>query len=183
MVGAAFRSPPRWRWRWRRATDLIRSGDIASLVRRHYGPVFGLVRRLLRSETDARDAAQETFARAIGHLQDYNPHKSFRSWVFVIAANYVRDLLRKRRQLPLAPETQEQVPHLELPEELLFRREDRDRILAAVDRLPFEWKVVVTLHFQQEMTSPEIAEALAISVNAVRLRLYRALAALQKELS
>jgi RNA polymerase sigma-70 factor (ECF subfamily) len=162
--------------------DLIRSGDTASLVRRHYGPVYGLARRLLRDEADARDAAQETFVRAIAHLRDYDPRKPFRGWLFAITANHIRDLLRKRRQLPLDDATGENLPALTLPEEPLLQFEDRARVLAAVDRLPFDQKLVVTFHFQQDLSSPEIAEALGISVNAVRLRLFRALAALRKEL-
>jgi RNA polymerase sigma-70 factor (ECF subfamily) len=163
--------------------DLVRSGDTATLVRRHYGPVYGLVFRFLRNDADARDAAQETFARAISHLRDFDPRKSFRAWLFAIAANHVRDLLRRRRQLPLDSGTQDRVPDLTLPDEPLLHREDRDRVLAAVDRLPFDLKLVVTLHFEKDFSSPEIAESLGVSVNAVRLRLYRALAALRKELS
>ncbi|HLY75804.1 MAG TPA: sigma-70 family RNA polymerase sigma factor, partial [Planctomycetota bacterium] len=154
--------------------DLIRSGDTPALVRRHYGPVYGLVRRFLRNEADARDAAQETFTRAISHLRDFDSRKSFRAWLFAIAANHVRDLLRRRRQLPLDPEVQEQVPDLTLPDEPLLHREDRDRILAAVDRLPFDLKLVVTLHYQRDLSSPEIADSLDVSTNTVRLRLYRA---------
>ena len=163
--------------------ELLAAGDTAALVRRHYGPVFGLARRLLGSDADARDVAQETFARAIGHLREFDRRKSFRTWVFAIAANHVRDLLRRRKQLPLDAGAEESVSDLALPEASLLRREDRERILAAVDRLPFEWKIVVTLHFQQDLPAPDIAEALGISVNAVRIRLFRALAALRKELS
>jgi RNA polymerase sigma-70 factor (ECF subfamily) len=163
--------------------DLLSAGDIPALVRRHYGPVYGLARRLLGSDTDARDVAQETFARAIGHLREFDRRRSFRTWVFAIAANHVRDLLRRRRQLPLDAGTEESVPDLSLPDAPMAREEDRDRLLAAIDRLPFEWKVVVTLHFQQDLAAPEIAEALGVSVNAVRIRLYRALGALRKELA
>src|SRR5258705_5739959 len=92
--------------------DLVRSGDIASLVRRHYGPVFGLARRLLGGEADARDAAQETFARAIGNLRSYDARRSFRTWIFSIAANYIRDLLRRRRQLSLDAAGEDELPDL-----------------------------------------------------------------------
>jgi RNA polymerase sigma-70 factor, ECF subfamily len=163
--------------------DLLRAGDTAALVRRHYGPVHGLARRLLGNDGDARDIAQETFARAIGHLKEFDRRRSFRTWIFAIAANHVRDLLRRRKQLPLDAGAEEPVADLSLPDATLLRREDRDRILAAVDRLPFDWKIVVALQFQQDLAAPEIAEALGISVNAVRIRLYRALAALRKELS
>ncbi len=164
-------------------SELHRSGDTAALLRRYYGPVYGLVRRLLRDEGDARDATQETFVRAIAHLRSYDPRRPFRVWIFAIAANHVRDLLRKRRQLPLDADAEDRAPHLEVPEEPVFRREDRDRLLRAVDRLPFDWKEVVVLRFQQELPPSEIADALGISVNAVRIRLYRALDALRKELS
>lgn len=163
--------------------DLIRSGDTVELVRRYYGPVFGLARRLLGSVPEARDAAQETFARAIAHLRDYDPASPFRGWLFAIAANHVRDLLRKKKLLPLDPAVEEELPDLSLPDDRLLRAENCERLAAAVDRLPFDLKIVVTLHFQQELAYAEIAAALAISVNAVRIRLYRALGALRKELS
>ncbi len=163
--------------------DLLRAGDTAGLVRRYYGPVYGLTRRLLGNAADARDAAQETFARAIAHLRDFDRRASFRTWLFAIAANHVRDLLRRKKQLPLDPVAEESLPALTLPETPLFRREDRDRILAAVDRLPFDLKIVVTLQFQQDLSARDIAETLGISVNAVRIRIFRALSLLRKELS
>ena len=163
--------------------DLLRRGDTAGLVRRYYGPVYGLARRLLGNEGDARDAAQETFVRAIGHLNDFDRRASFRTWLFAITANHIRDLLRRRKQLPLDPATEESLPVLTLPETPLFHREDRERVLAAIDRLPFDLKVVVTLQFQQDLSYREIAQTLGISINAVRIRLFRALSALRKELS
>jgi RNA polymerase sigma-70 factor (ECF subfamily) len=163
--------------------DLLRAGDTAGLVRRYYGPVYGLARRLLGNGADARDAVQETFARAIAHLGDFDRRASFRTWLFAIAANHVRDLLRRCKQLPLDADAEETVPDLSLPDAPILRREDRERILAAVDRLPFEWKIVVTLQFQQDLSYREIAETLGVSINAVRIRLFRALVALRKELS
>lgn len=162
--------------------DLLRAGNTAALVRRHYAPVYGLARRLLGSDLDARDAVQETFARAIAHLPEFDRRRSFRTWIFAIVSNHIRDLLRRRRHVPL-DDAEDSLPDLSLPESPVLRREDRDRVLAAVDRLPFEWKIVVTLKIQQELSPGEISEALGISVNAVRIRLYRALAALRKELS
>ena len=163
--------------------ELLRAGDTAALARRHYGPVYGLARRLLGREADARDAVQETFARALAHLREFDPRRSFRNWLFAILANHARDLLRRRRQLSLDAAAEEALPDLSLPETPILRREDRDRILAALDRLPFDGKIVVTLKIQQGLSGPEIAETLGISVNAVRIRLYRAISALRKELT
>jgi RNA polymerase sigma-70 factor (ECF subfamily) len=162
---------------------LLRTRDFAALARKYYGPVFGLARRLLRDPADARDAAQETFVRALAHLSEFQPGRSFRTWLFAITAHHVRDLLRRRRQRPLDTATEEALPELSLPDERLLREENRERLLAALDRLPFDLKVVVALHFQQDLAHPETAQVLGISVNAVRIRLYRALAALRKELA
>jgi RNA polymerase sigma-70 factor (ECF subfamily) len=161
--------------------ELVRAGDTAALVRRYYGPVFGLARRLLGGAADARDAAQETFARAIAHLRDFQPGRSFRAWLFSIAANLVRDLHRRRRTSPLEPAIEETLPDLAPPDARMLSEENRERLAAAVERLPFDLKAVVALHFQEDLPPSEIAEALGISPNAVRIRLYRALAALRKE--
>lgn len=162
--------------------DLLLAGDVGTLVRRYYGPVYGLVRRLLQSGGDARDATQETFARAVARLKDFDRRRSFQTWVFSIAAHHVRDLLRRRRVHRLDAGTEETLPDLSLPEAPLLRREDSTRIQAALDRLPFEWRLVVLLRFQQGLGYSEISDALGISINAVRIRTYRAIAALRKEL-
>ncbi len=162
--------------------DLLRGGDTAALVRRYYGPVYGLARRLLRHPGEARDAAQETFARAIAHLREFDPSRSFRAWIFAIAANHVRDLLRRRKQVALDPEVERELPDLAPPDARLLREENREKLAAAVDRLPFDLKIAVALHFQQELTCPEVAAALGVTVNSVRMRLYRALIALREDL-
>lgn len=163
--------------------ELVRSGQTAELVRRYYGPVYGLARRLLGRQEEARDATQETFARAIAHLKEFQPGRSFRVWIFSIAANLVRDLFRRRWPAPLAPGLEEELPEFSPPEARMLREENRELLAAAVGRLPFDLRIVVVLHFQEDLPPPEIAEALGISPNAVRIRLYRALNALRKEFS
>jgi RNA polymerase sigma-70 factor (ECF subfamily) len=163
--------------------ELLRAGDTAGLVRRYYGPVYGLAKRLLGDAAEARDAAQETFARALAHLPEFDPARSFRSWVFAIAANYVRDLLRKRKALSLGPELHDALPELRPPDEKALRAENRERLRAAVEALPFDLKVAVVLHFQHELPPAEVAAVLGVTPNAVRIRLYRALAVLRKEIT
>ena len=74
----------------------------------------------------------------------------------------------------------ESLPALTLPETPLFRREDRDRILAAVDRLPFDLKIAVTLQFQQDLSYREIAETLGVGVSTVSQFISRAMGRLRK---
>jgi RNA polymerase sigma-70 factor (ECF subfamily) len=163
--------------------ELVRAGDTDTLVRRHYGPVLTLVRRLLGDTAAAGDAAQETFTRAIAHLGQFDFSGSFRAWLFTIAANHVRDLLRRRKAAPLDPGVQEELPDLSLPDDRMLLDERRELLSVAVDRLPFDLKIVVVLQFQQGLSTLEAAEVLGVSVNAIRIRLYRALKALREGMS
>jgi RNA polymerase sigma-70 factor, ECF subfamily len=153
--------------------------DPLALIRRYYGPVLGLARRLLGS-AEARDVAQETFARAFARIRDYDPSQPFRVWLFAIAANHVRDLLRRKRAAPLDPDVEDEIPDLSLPP---LNAEDRGALLAAVDALSPDLRVVVLLHFQQDLPPRDVAQVLGITPNAARIRLYRALRFLRKELS
>ena len=163
--------------------ELIRAGGTSELVRRYYGPVYGLARRLLRNPVEARDVAQETFARAFRHLGEFRRGGSFRTWIFSITANHIRDLFRRRKPSSLEQAQEETLTELLPPESGILREENRQHLRTSVDKLPFDQRIVVVLHFQQELPYAEIAETLGISVNAVRIRLYHALNALRKDLA
>ena len=163
--------------------ELVRTRDTAELVRRYYDDVYRFARHLLRDEADAGDAAQETFVRAFSHLDSYRYDGSLKVWLFSITSNHIRDLFRRRKLLPLDPAVEESLPD-ETPEEnALINEENRQEVMAVLQHLPFDLQTVVVLHFQHELTFREISKTLGVSVNAVRIRLYRALVALRKELA
>lgn len=152
------------------------------LVREHYPAVLGLARRMLGNDAEASDAAQETFARAFQHIAEFDRSRRFVAWILTIAANHIRDLLRRRRGVALDAETEGSIPDLTPPDARLLREENRAALHAAVDRLAPDLRIVVHLAFREELTYAEIASALGVTVNAVRIRLYRALGILRKEL-
>src|SRR4030065_1758100 len=65
------------------------------LVTPYRGPLFALAYRLTRNREEALEVAQEALLRAFRHLRQYDPARSFRNWLFQIAANEARDRLRK----------------------------------------------------------------------------------------
>lgn len=153
------------------------------LVEDHYPAVLALARRMLGSESEARDAAQEAFARAFEHIREFDAARRFAAWVMTIAANHVRDLLRRRRGVALDLEMEEACAAFVPPDARMLREENCAAVRSAMDRLPPDLKIVVHLVFEQELSHAEIAAALGVSVNAVRIRLYRALGILRKGLS
>lgn len=167
--------------------ELVRaaqSGDPQAretLVDRFYAPVHALTRRLLGDRWEARDAAQETFLRAFAALDGFDATRPFAPWLFSIAANFVRDRFRRRRPAAALESADEAALATELPESAPGRTaDDLACVLAAVDRLPFDLKIVVVLHFQQGCSHSEVAQALGVTVNTVRIRLYRGLALLRR---
>src|SRR5260221_51972 len=79
-----------------------RRGDsdaFATLVRSIQRPIFGLCLRLLRSEAEAAEVAQEAFLRAYQNLARYDERRPFDLWVMAIARNLCLDLLRRRTRM------------------------------------------------------------------------------------
>ncbi|MBI4564924.1 MAG: sigma-70 family RNA polymerase sigma factor [Planctomycetes bacterium] len=144
----------------------------AELARAHYDGVYSLARKLTRDEDAAREVAQETFARAFGHLDQHDDEHPFASWLFKIATNYIRDLARRRGRW----ESSDEEPVVaSTPETILQKTEDVARVRRALDTLPAETRAAMILHLQEEMPIRDISFVLDLSENAVRMKIYRGL--------
>lgn len=168
-----------------------RRGDLAAfnlLVDRYERLVYAICLRLLREPALAEDAAQETFIRAYGALEQYHG-PSLRAWLARIATNRCYDLLRGVRRHPLQSleaEPGEREPHwsLETPPEDPFQQAVRSelgaRLIAALEQLPLEQRVVVLLCDVHGYDYEEIAAATEVAVGTVKSRLSRARARLRE---
>jgi|WetSurMetagenome_2_1015567.scaffolds.fasta_scaffold197200_2 RNA polymerase sigma-70 factor, ECF subfamily len=85
-------------------SDLARRGHagdrkaLEELFGRHEKGLYGFVRRFVGGATDPADVYQEVVLRAIENLDRFNPELSFRTWLFTLAANYCKNVLRSREQ-------------------------------------------------------------------------------------
>jgi RNA polymerase sigma-70 factor (ECF subfamily) len=142
-----------------------------ALASRYYPAVFSFARKLTGRADIALDVTQETFLRAFSRLEQHDPSYSFASWLFKIAANHVRDLHRRPdRPEPVVADTSEPSA-----ESILERSEDLDRVRRALDRLPSDLRLALTLHLQEELPVREIAFVLDLTDNSVRMKIYRGL--------
>lgn len=162
-----------------------REGDTRAwqfLFQIHAESLLRLATAILRHEEDARDVCQETFQQAILKLPEWNGDGRFDLWLKRIAINRSRDLIRKRRvrEGAAVDESREREVSPLSPESILSERESVDRILRGLDRLPSEYREVLIPHFLEDLTYPELAELLEISVNAVRIRIHRGLGRLRE---
>jgi RNA polymerase sigma factor (sigma-70 family) len=159
------------------------AGDLEAfetLFRQYQCDVFHWIIRIVRDRATAEDLTLETFWRM------YRAHERFdvakgncAGWLRRIATNLALDhLRRKHREVPL-PEDTADVPRARLAEQ----SELRQTIFSAMDRLSPRLRVAVLLALVEEEPYDSIAEALGISVNAVKVRIFRGVRILRKELS
>ena len=165
------------------------------LIRPCERAIYFLLLSLLKSEAEAEDPAQETAIKVYLNLHLFRGDSQFRTWVLSIARNEGLGRLRKlgnRREDSLDAETDEQTgdytPAIltswaEIPAEALERKELGAILRRAIAGLPEIYRNVVLLRDIEEMDVRETAAALGISDGAVKVRLHRARALLQRELA
>jgi RNA polymerase sigma-70 factor (ECF subfamily) len=174
-----------------------REGDtvaFAELVRRYEGKIFRLAQHVTQNREDAEDVLQETFMKAYEHLDQFKGDSKFYTWIVRIAVNQALMKLRRRKtdksvSLDETIDTGEDTIVREIaawdedPEQK-FSREELGGILdTAVQSLEPPYRSVFVLRDIDELSTEETAEALGLSVPAVKSRLLRARLQLREKLT
>ncbi len=174
---------------WKADVLAARRGDhsaFASLVRRVQRPVYGLCLRLLRTDSEAAEVAQESFLRAFQHLHKYDEQKPFDLWVMAIARNLCLDLLRRRSRMK-AEDVEEMKDVLassdKSQEEGAIDRQERLSLEGALSTLPAEDREVLALYYVQKRTTKEIAQVVGVAPGTIMARLFRAREKLRKQMA
>ena len=154
------------------------------LVEAYQRPVYNLCYRMLGNAGDAEDAAQETFIRAYKAIHRYDTSRKFSTWLLSIASNYCIDQHR-RRKLPTFSYDAFESPNIEdkkLGMEAMMMQDERQaQVSALLDELGPKDKAAVVMRYWYDYSYDEIAEALSLSVSAVKSRLHRARKVLAEE--
>jgi len=164
--------------RWLERARQGEQAAFAELVEAYQRPVYNLCYRMLGDPAEAEDAAQESFLKAYRGMRRYDPQRSFSTWLLSIASHHCIDQLRRRR-MPVDSleelEPWEEVADLGPgPEKSATLREAREAARALLGRLGPQDRAVVVLRYWDDLSTEEIAEALSLTVKAVKSRLHRA---------
>jgi RNA polymerase sigma-70 factor (ECF subfamily) len=153
-----------------------------ALVERYWGRVQRWLAGLSRCRHTAEDLAQEAFLKAWSHLASFRPGTSFRAWLFRIAANAFIDSRRGPRgrpPRPLPPALGAREPG---PVAVALGRECQARLDEACTRLPTPLRAAFLLRTQEDLSFAEIGQALGITEETARWRLFKARQRLLREL-
>ncbi|MGD0499313.1 MAG: sigma-70 family RNA polymerase sigma factor [Bryobacteraceae bacterium] len=174
-----------------------REGDARSfseLVRRYENKIFRLAQHVTQNREDAEDVLQETFMKAYEHLDQFQGNSKFYTWIVRIAVNQALMKLRRRKtdrsvSLDETIDTGDdtvvrEVAAWDEDPEARYGREELGRILdSAVESLEPPYRSVFVLRDIDELSTEETAEALGLSVPAVKSRLLRARLQLREKLT
>ena len=174
-----------------------REGDdkaFGELVRRYEGKIFRLAQHVTQNREDAEDVLQETFMKAYEHLDQFKGDSKFYTWIVRIAVNQALMKLRRRKSdksvsLDETIDTGEDTLVREIaawdenPEQRFSRDELGGILDTAIESLEPPYRSVFVLRDIEELSTEETAEALNLSVPAVKSRLLRARLQLREKLT
>lgn len=149
------------------------------LVERHQQAVFNAAYRLLGSQEESADVAQEAFLRAYQALRSFQPDKLLAPWLCRIAINLALNRLKQRRPA-LSLDDEQQPAALDLsdlsaePQAAVLEAERQQVLRRAILALPPEQRAVIELRHFQEQSYEEIAAQLNLSLANVKSHLFRA---------
>jgi len=172
------------------------AGDLSAfdaLVLRYERPIYNVAYRILFSRQDAEDASVEAFVRLHAALGSFRSDAPFLPWLLKITTNVALNMLRSRRPAPLrldqSTEMEEDSVTPDLPdpgpspEEQVMGRIALADLEREIDNLPEAYRVPFILMYLEGLECKDIAEALGLSVGAVKTRLCRAREMLRERLA
>jgi RNA polymerase sigma-70 factor (ECF subfamily) len=168
----------------RRAFDL--------LVVKYQHRILALVGRFVSDFAEAQDVTQEAFIKAYRALPSFRGDSAFYTWMYRIAVNTAKNhLISRSRKTPTNDIDLDDAAYftdeshmcdMDTPDGLLQRDQLHDVVFAAIDALPEELRMAITLREIDGLTYEEIADVMECPIGTVRSRIFRAREAIEKKM-
>jgi RNA polymerase sigma-70 factor, ECF subfamily len=162
------------------------------LVLKYQQRIVNLVSRFVRNQADALDVTQDAFIKAYRALPNFRGESAFYTWMYRIAVNTAKNYLAVQSRRPLGMEQDiSEIEQFEgdnalkeyaTPENLLLRDEIQETVINAIEELPEDLRVAITLREVEGLSYEDIAVAMDCPIGTVRSRIFRAREAIDKQL-
>ena len=168
--------------------DRIQHGDKKAfelLVSKYQRKLMRLVSRLVRDQAEAEDVVQEAFIKAYRALPQFRGDSAFYTWLYRIGINTAKNyLVTQGRRAPTSTEADEeeaetfddgeQLRDINTPESMLATKQIAETVNFAMEALPEELRIAITLREIEGLSYDEIAVAMGCPIGTVRSRIFRA---------
>jgi RNA polymerase sigma-70 factor (ECF subfamily) len=164
------------------------------LVAKYQRRIYRLVLRFIRDPALAEDVAQETFLRAYRAIGQFRGESQFYTWLYRIAVNTAKKAISDDIRDPTVSEGNalghdeetfsptELLTNHETPESILVSKEIVQTVNAAMESLPEDLRMAITLREIEGLSYEDIAEAMQCPIGTVRSRIFRAREAIAERL-
>lgn len=166
-------------------TDLIRSVQsgnedaMSNLINSYYQAIFAYFYKNTNQYHQSKDLTQEVFIKMISGISRYKPKASFKSWLFTIASNHLKNYYRT---LSRHPEYVGLSDDIVTEESTIIGAEMKKDINIALSHLPLEQRESIILRFYNDFSIKEIARITGVMETTVKARIRYGLEKLKKEL-
>ncbi len=174
--------------------ERVKRGDKTAfdlLVLKYQQRIVNLVSRFVRNQSDAQDVTQEAFIKAYRALPNFRGESAFYTWMYRIAVNTAKNYLAVQSRRPVAAEQDiTEIEQIEgnsalkdyaTPEHMLLRDEILETVVKAIENLPDDLKMAITLREVEGLSYEDIATAMDCPIGTVRSRIFRAREAINNQ--
>lgn len=162
------------------------------LVRKYQFKIIKLISRYVSDPTEALDVSQEAFLKAYRALPGFRGDSAFYTWLYRIAINTAKNYLVAQGRRPPGSDIDAQeaeqyegqsfLKEYETPERVLLKDEIEETVFKAIEELPEDLRIAITLREFEGMSYEEIAQAMGCPIGTVRSRIFRAREAIDNKL-
>lgn len=174
----------------------VQAGDqqaFGVLVAKYQRKLMRLVMRLVRDPAEAEDVTQEAFIKAYRALPNFRGESAFYTWLYRIGVNAAKNwLIANGRRAPTATAVDNEeaeaydgadlLRDVDTPERMLMSKQIGETVNAAMEKLPDDLRMAITLREIDGLSYEEIANAMKCPIGTVRSRIFRAREAIAEEL-
>ncbi len=161
------------------------------LVRRYLSSIYRLAYRFNNNQHEAEDITQEVTLKLWKHLPSLDPTKSLKGWIFRVARNVCVDRLRKQKTVPFSTFDDDDgnnsleeslTDPLPLADEQLDKQELSIAMKSALQSLPAQYRIVLSLRYDEGLKLSQIADSLEVPLETIKSQHRRAIILLRKNI-
>ena len=155
------------------------------VVKMHQQMVFSLALKMLCDEEEAKDTVQDTFIRVWQSIRDYDPQRTFTTWLYTIASRLCMDRLKRKKRIVSVKEDEQSLKDYATDNDSQRTLENSEWIAIVrlmADKLSDKQKLVFTLCQLEGLSSEEVQEITGLDARQVKSNLYVARQTIRKRL-